>query len=138
LKIKTLLPVLVLLLLLTTQTSGHNSGCGATYCVSLHDDVSSGGLGPITSPETAAISIIQFITIAVVLSQLMLALEEFGHVIPLTLLRALEHVDRLESSVSFHRPKFGSFFWLPIESLSSGRITSKMLRGVAFFGPGRR
>jgi hypothetical protein len=28
-------------------------------------------------------------------------------------------------------------YWLPIDSVSAGRITSKMLRGMSFFGPGR-
>ena len=137
-KIQALLPVLVLLLVFAAPLLGHDSGCGATYCVSIHENVSVGSGSTVTNPELVIVTVIQVVTIVVVFSQLMVALEGLGKVIPLALIRALTHVKNLESSLSLHRSTKAGVFWLPIESISAGRITSRMLRTGAFFGPGRR
>jgi hypothetical protein len=134
---KLLLPVLVVALVLAVPATGHNSGCGATYCVSIDDKVSLGSGSLIGRPEAATISALQVIAIAVVISQLLVVLDAVRSAIPLSLIRALEHVSRLESSLSFRESAKGVSFWLPIESRCSGRITSKMLRAQNFFGPGR-
>jgi len=132
-----LLPVLVVLLVLAIPASGHNSGCGATYCVSIDDMVSLGGGSTIGGSEAAAISVLQVIAIAIVVSQLVAALNAIRSAIPLSLIQAMENTGRLESSLSFGESAKGVSFWLPIESRSSGRITSKMLKMPNFFGPGR-
>ena len=137
-KIQALLPALVLLLILAAPNLGHESGCGATYCVSIRENVSAASGGTITRPELAVFSIVQVITVAVIVSQLGMALKGLGNVIPLAFLSALTHVKNLESSRSFRRARGAVTFWLPIESISAGRITSRMLRASNFFGPGRR
>jgi len=137
LKIQALLPVLVLLLIFAVPALGRESGCGATYCVSIRENVSVGSGGAITRPELAVASIVQVVTIAIIVSQLAMALKGLGNVIPLALLRALAHVRSLESSLPFHHSTSAAVFWLPIESISGGRITSRMRRASSFFGPGR-
>jgi hypothetical protein len=75
---------------------------------------------------------------AVAVSQLMILLVSVRKRIPVSILKALTHHERLASAPSPLHPSNDAVFWLPPESLCAGRITSKMARTASFFGPGRR
>jgi hypothetical protein len=134
-----LLPILVFSLVFAMGTSSPQpSSCPVTYCVSLISFVSAGASGPAFQPALSVISIAQMLAIAFALSPSVVAFGRIHRVVPSSALKAIDHLRRLGSASRRTDSPAATTYWLPIESVSAGRITSKMLRGVAFFGPGRR
>ena len=110
--------------------------CPGTYCASLSATISIGG-GAALQPVLAVMSTVQVVAAAVALFQAFALLVVAGSRVPASLLEAIEHVRGPDAAPSRIRPSTSPVFWLSIESISGGRLTSKMRRSPSFFGMGR-
>jgi len=138
-KWKALLPILVFALVVALGREGTiTSHCPVTYCVSLSSGVSLGAPGPRIQPVLSLVSMLQLAGIAVAISPSLVAVVGPPKFTPTRVLQVANHIRQLGKASGRSGKKFEATYWLPIESVSAGRITSKMTRGAAFFGPGRR
>jgi hypothetical protein len=110
--------------------------CPKTYCVFVSATISIGGSETL-QPVLAIMSTIQLVGVAFTLFQAFVLLVAVGNRIPLSLLGAMSHLRGLDSAPSRVHLSTSPVFWLPIESISAGRLTAKMLKTPNFFGAGR-
>ncbi|MDV3278205.1 MAG: hypothetical protein LYZ69_07040 [Nitrososphaerales archaeon] len=127
-----------LLVVLVPALWPHDPGCPSTYCVSLRDEVSVGTGGPNPQLGLSLVLIVQVVAVAVSVSQTMAVLVGLRKRPPVSVLRALTHIRGLSRASTGAASTKSNVFWLPIESASAGRLTSKMVRSPNLFGLGRR
>jgi len=138
LRAQAVLPVFVFLLLVAVAHQTPNaSACGATYCVSLADSVALGSQGVAFQPGLALVSVAQVVAVAFALSPTALVVLGRQRALPRSLLSVAAHLRGLTRAPASASPTRTRVAWLPIESICSGRLTSRMLRAPSFFGPGR-
>lgn len=139
LKLQALLPILVFLLVLVVPAATpHNPGCPSTYCVSLREEVSVGTGGPNLQLGLSLVLIAQVAAVATAVSQAMVLLVGLRRRLPNSALRVLTHLRGLSRAPTGVASTKSNVFWLPIESASAGRLTSRMVRSPNLFGLGRR
>jgi hypothetical protein len=139
-KAQNLFPFIVIVLVVAVPAFWHNlgnPGCAATYCVSISESVSAGRGGTALQPVLAAISIIQVAAVLAAVSPSVVLVAALRRRVPFSALRTLTHLRSLESAPSQDHSVRVAVFWLPIESISAGRLTSEMLRAPNLFGAGR-
>jgi hypothetical protein len=142
-KAQNLLPFFVLVLVVAAPAylrifgSTGNPGCVVTYCVSIKETVSAGSDGSVLQPVLAAMSIIQVAAVVAAVSPSVVLLAALRRRVPFSALRKLTHLRSLESAPLHDHSVRAAVFWLPIESICAGRLTSEMLKAPNLFGAGR-
>jgi len=137
LKVQFLIPILAFLIVATAPVVMRGSTCSATYCVSIRENVSAGAGLATMEPVWALLSIEQALLVAVAASPLATVIASQRRGFPVPLLRTVRHVRGLAAVRPHSRNLSPGAFWLPIESISAGRLTSRMLKASNFFGLGR-
>jgi len=137
LKAQLLFPVLAFLVVVAAPSVVRGPACPTTYCVSIGESVSLGAASATVKPVWALLSIEQTLLAAIAVSPLATVLASRHSCVPIPLLRTVRHMRGLAAVRPRAREVSLGAFWLPIESISAGRLTSKMLRAPNFFGLGR-
>jgi len=126
-----------LLVGLAASALWHGPTSSVTYHISISETVSAGSGASTVQPVLALISVIPLTFALAVAFPSFIVLVALRKQNPFSGLRVLAHLRNLECAPSHSRRSRTATFWLPIESISAGRLTSKMLRTPNFFGPGR-
>jgi len=121
---------------LLSHPAVNQAPCNWSYCVSLSATMSVGGDATF-STALAILSVVQTIALTAAIYQAIMGLASVGGRVPAALLAAASRARGFSDVHSQLESSEASVFGLSIESITGGRLTSKMQRSPGLLGVGR-